>query len=245
MKRRIRRVMEVAIPLVGIGMIFLSVLFGPTSLQLQVILVLVGVLILEAGVWGLTSGLLPNERRYLALREEGDDFIALIRELNSAAIGRKKGTEDDKRFRKTLKLMHVSVDRMADLAGEDANETTAETEAGADEATAVVVEPVALAEPVRGEERDKEPDEAESEPERTVAVAAEARPEPEGIVAVADQAEPEMEGAVAVAAEPDTEGGVAAAADPGAGSVGVEAEAGPGKRKRKRKRKRNRRKQRR
>lgn len=90
MKRRIRRVMEAAIPLLGIGMIFLSVLFGPSSLQLQVILVLVGVLILEAGVWGLTSGLLPNERRYLALREEGDHFIALIRELNSAALRRKR-----------------------------------------------------------------------------------------------------------------------------------------------------------
>ena len=245
MKRRIRRVMEVAIPLAGIGMIFLSVLFGPASLQLQVILVLGGVLILEAGVWGLTSGLLPNERRYLALREEGDHFIVLIRELNSSAIGRKKGTEDDKRFRKTLKLMHVSVDRMADLAGEDAKETTAETEAGANEATAVVVEPLAVAEPVRGEERDEEPDEAESEPERTVAVAAEARPEPEGDVAAADEAETEVEAAVAVAAEPDAEGGAAAAADPGARSVELEAEAGPTKRKRKSKRKRNRRKQRR
>jgi len=208
-KRRIRRVMEVAIPLLGIGMIFLSVLFGPSSLQLQVILVLVGVLILEAGVWGLTSGLLPNERRYLALREEGDNFIALIRELNSAALGRKKDTEDDKHFRKTLKLMHGSVDRMADLTGEDAKGTTAETEAGADEAAVVV-------EPVSGEERDEEPDEAESEPE--------------GIVAVSDEPELEMEGA---------------AADPGGGSVGVAAEAGPAKRKRKGKRKRNRRKQRR
>ena len=95
MKRRIRRGLEIAIPLVGMSTIFLSVLFGPESLQMQVIMVLVGVLILEAGVWGLTSGLLPNERHYLALREEGDHFIELIRELNAAAVTQKEGDKDD------------------------------------------------------------------------------------------------------------------------------------------------------
>jgi len=32
-KRKIRHVMEIAIPLLGIGIIFLSVLFAPDSLQ--------------------------------------------------------------------------------------------------------------------------------------------------------------------------------------------------------------------
>ena len=68
-KRKIRRGIEIALPILGMGIIFGSVLFGPNDLQLQVLLVLIGVLILEAGVWGLTSGILPNERRYLALRE--------------------------------------------------------------------------------------------------------------------------------------------------------------------------------
>jgi hypothetical protein len=71
LKRKIRRAIEMSMPLLGMGIIFGSVLFGPPSLQLQVFLVLIGVLILEAGVWGLTSGLLPNESRCLALRAEG------------------------------------------------------------------------------------------------------------------------------------------------------------------------------
>ncbi len=50
MKRKIRRTLEVVIPLFGIAIIFSSVLFPPDSLQIQVLLVLVGVLILEAGV---------------------------------------------------------------------------------------------------------------------------------------------------------------------------------------------------
>ena len=72
MKRRLRRAIEFGLPIVGMLIIFGSVLFvPPDSLQIQVVVVLAGVLILEAGVWGLTTGILPNERRYLALRQEG------------------------------------------------------------------------------------------------------------------------------------------------------------------------------
>ena len=137
MKRKIRRAMEIVIPLFGIGIIFLSVLFPSDSLQIQVLLVLVGVLILEAGVWGLTSGLLPNERRYLGLREEGDHFIGLIRDLNAAAVARKTGAEDNGSFQRALEQMHGSVERMAKLAGEDDKETVAAPEAEAEDVGAV------------------------------------------------------------------------------------------------------------
>ena len=121
MKRKIRRGIEISTPLLGMGIIFGSVLFGPNSLQLQVLLVLLGILILEAGVWGLTNGLLPNERRYLVLREEGDHFLGLIRILNQAAVARDNGDESDARFRNTRAQMHSSVERMGDLAGKDAS----------------------------------------------------------------------------------------------------------------------------
>ena len=120
MKRKIRRFIENAMPLLGMGIIFGSVLFGPSSLQLQVFLVLLGILILEAGVWGLTSGLLPNERRYLELRAEGDHFLGLIRILNQAAVARNNGEESDERFRNTRAQMHTSVERMGEVAGKDA-----------------------------------------------------------------------------------------------------------------------------
>jgi hypothetical protein len=99
------------------GIIFGSVLFGPDSLQLQVLFVLSGVLVLEAGVWGITNGLLPNERYYLQLREEGDHFLGLIRILNEAAVARDNGDESDARFRDARAQMHASVERMAEVAG--------------------------------------------------------------------------------------------------------------------------------
>ena len=121
-KRKIRRVLEIALPILGMGVIFGSVLSGPASLQLQVLLVLSGILILEAGVWGLASRLLPNERRYLGLREEGNHFIDLIRELNRAAVAKLEGDEghkNEERFRDALEQMHASVKRMGELAGKE------------------------------------------------------------------------------------------------------------------------------
>ena len=118
MKRNVRRTVDVALPVLGIGIIFGSVLFGsPNQLQFQVILLLVGVLILEAGVWGLTNAVLPNERRYPDLRQEVDHFIGLVRALNSAAVARDEGKEDDSRFRESLKEMRASLQRISEVAG--------------------------------------------------------------------------------------------------------------------------------
>ena len=109
-------------------------MFGsPSRLQLQVVLLLVGVLILEAGVWGVTNALLPNERRYPALRREADHFLDLVRQLNVAAIAKEKeedNREGYKRFRTCLDQMRSSVDRMAKVAGKSdrGDETEGPTE---------------------------------------------------------------------------------------------------------------------
>lgn len=117
--RRFRKVLQIALPLVGMGVLFASVLMVPADQRLpQMSVVLVGILILEAGVWGLTNPLLPEQRRYLALREEGDFFIGLIRELNTAAIAEDRATADgEKRFQEVLSVMHVSVEHMGEVAG--------------------------------------------------------------------------------------------------------------------------------
>ena len=115
----VRGGIEAALALVGIGFIFASVLLGsPINPQLQWPFLLVGLLILEARVWGLTSRVLGNRRIYLALREEGDHFIGLIRNLNETAAARDDGHEHDERFRHTLEEMHASVERMSELAGQ-------------------------------------------------------------------------------------------------------------------------------
>lgn len=122
MKRTIRRILEIALPVSGMRIIFLSVLFGSDSLQLQVLFVLFGILILEAGAWGLASRLLPDERRYLDLRAEVDHFIGLIPELNAPAVarlGREGSKEDEERFQEVLEQLHACVGRMGEVAAND------------------------------------------------------------------------------------------------------------------------------
>ncbi len=117
MKRTIRRSIDVVLTALGISVIFSTVLLGPSlGIQIQMPLAIVGVMLMEAGVWGLSTKMFPSGRRYSALRSEGDQVLALIRELNSAAIARDRGLEDAKRFQSVLEEMHNSVARMAELA---------------------------------------------------------------------------------------------------------------------------------
>ena len=120
MKRNIRRSIDLGLTGLGIGIIFTAVILGGTlEIQMQLPLALLGVLLMEAGVWGLSSKLFPNERRYSQLRDEGDSMIQLIRELNAAAIAKDTGVEDAKRFQATLQRMHDSVVRMSELASKE------------------------------------------------------------------------------------------------------------------------------
>jgi hypothetical protein len=52
----------------------------------QVAIVVLGILLLEVGVWQLAHHLLPSERQYLALRCETDLFLTLVRQLNAVAL---------------------------------------------------------------------------------------------------------------------------------------------------------------
>lgn len=119
--RKIRRIIEVGFPIAGMAVVFGAVLMIPPStvqLQLQLIAVLIGVLMIEAGVWGLTQPFLPNERKYNALRDAADDFIDLVRELNSAALlDREADGETTHEVDASLVKMHAAVDAMANLAG--------------------------------------------------------------------------------------------------------------------------------
>lgn len=121
MKRKLRKAIELGLPIVGMFVIFGSIAFVPRgSIQIQVLVMLLGVLILEAGVWGLTAGILPDERSYPALRKEGDHFIDLIRVLNKAAVGRSDGVAGaSERFQGVVNLMQASVLRMASVAGQE------------------------------------------------------------------------------------------------------------------------------
>lgn len=122
--RNLRKTMAIALPILGTALVFAAILVPAlaTNLQLQIAVVLVGILIIEAGVWKLTAKILPNERKYLALRAEVDSFISRIRTLNAQGMRlRENDTEENREaLRETVAALHESVDRMAEVAGREA-----------------------------------------------------------------------------------------------------------------------------
>jgi hypothetical protein len=117
-ERTIRRNTNLVLTVFGIGVVFGSVLLARSwPVQLQMLPVIIGVLLMEAGVWGLASKLLPNQRVYSGLRMEGDHILSLIRKLNGVAVAKELGIDNNRQFERTLEEMHMSVTRMADLAG--------------------------------------------------------------------------------------------------------------------------------
>lgn len=115
--RRTRRLVELAFPVAGAIIVFAAVLFLWHDLRLQVVAVLVGLLLLEAGTWKLTQPVLPDDRRYTALRDEVDDFIVLVRRLNAAAVTRTDDPAATAEFEAVRREMMEAVDRMSEQAG--------------------------------------------------------------------------------------------------------------------------------
>jgi hypothetical protein len=121
--RHLRKIMSVGFPIVGMIVVFLALLI-PTvsdSLQLQIGVVLVGLLIIESGVWRLTDKILPNERKYTSLRLEVEEFLEGVRVLNTRGrVVGEQGTEAElELFEETKRELHEAVDRMAELAGKE------------------------------------------------------------------------------------------------------------------------------
>ena len=121
--RNLRRTVSASISVLGAVLIFLAILLPDLSVDLtrQIPVVLVGLLLIEAGVWKLTQKILPSTRKYLALRAEVDLFMAQMRALNARAIQLKSNgsDEDHAAFQESLETLHASVDRMAEVAGKE------------------------------------------------------------------------------------------------------------------------------
>lgn len=121
--RKARKFLAMTLPILGTILVFLAILVPVISanLQIQVTVVLIGILVIEAGVWRLTSRILPNERKYLALRAEVRAFVDRVRVLNADGVKlRAAYTESDREaFLATLDSLHAAVDRMAKVAGRE------------------------------------------------------------------------------------------------------------------------------
>lgn len=138
MVRTVRNVLNILVPLVGMMVVFSSVLWID-DLSLQMMLVILGVLMIQSVTWKLTNPFFPSERKFTELRAETDEFVDLVRQLNAAAVmAREVGTMHDwEHYEAVLASMHRSVDRMGALAGKEVDATpTAAPEHGPDVAPA-------------------------------------------------------------------------------------------------------------
>ena len=125
--RILRQRLETGLPILGVIVILSAVLFV-RELRGQVAIVVLGMLLLEAGVWKLAHHVLPSERQYLALRSETDRFLTLVRQLNAAALMVKAHDSPTHRdaFEDVRQAMHQTVARLCEVAGKTEAELAAE-----------------------------------------------------------------------------------------------------------------------
>ena len=117
--RRIRRTIELGLPIVGVMLVLAAVLFFPHELTIQLAIVVLGLILIEVGIWDLASPVLPSERKYVALRREVDGFIQLVRRLNRAtlAMTSEPTAQNRARLLEVRDEMIESVRRMEQVAG--------------------------------------------------------------------------------------------------------------------------------
>ena len=116
--RALRKYVDIGLPILGTVIVLAGALLL-FNLYARMAAVIIGVFLIEAGVWKLAHPLLPNERKFAALRSEVDDFIDLVRRLNAAALQVQAGdVTAEARFDGTRLAMLESVDRMTAFAGD-------------------------------------------------------------------------------------------------------------------------------
>ncbi len=123
--RQLCRMLDAGLLIVGVVVIVSAVLFV-REIPAQVGIVMLGIFLIEAGVWKLANQLLPSQRTFNALRLEGDRFIGLIRQLNATALALKAYDSPANRetFADVREAMLQAVERMAHVAGKTNDELT-------------------------------------------------------------------------------------------------------------------------
>lgn len=115
--RRIRGSFHLALTVSGTLLIVYAVM-SVEGMYDRMLVVGLGLVLIEAGIWRITQSLFPNERNFRPLRKETDYFIVLVRRLNRAAVNAQRGSSSAMHdLTQVHEEMHHSVDRMLRLAG--------------------------------------------------------------------------------------------------------------------------------
>ncbi len=109
---RRREVLEKAMAVLGVVVVLVPTITLADAAW-QVGTVVVGLVLIEAGVWNVARHLAPEDRKFGALRREVEAFLDEVRELNLHAIDENREGIEEVRGR-----LHRRVDAMAEVAGE-------------------------------------------------------------------------------------------------------------------------------
>jgi hypothetical protein len=82
--RRLRYVIDRVVIYVGVSLILGAMLFSAASVMVT-LFVLIGLLLVQLGVWRGASTMLPSVRTNQGLRDQVDLFIELVREIYTVA----------------------------------------------------------------------------------------------------------------------------------------------------------------
>jgi hypothetical protein len=115
--RTVRRLSQIFLTLTGTGTVVYAVT-RVEPLRDRLLVAVLGLIVMELGIWQFTRLFFPNEREFKPLREETDYFLKLVRRLNATTLRLHKGASGMQSEIDRLRdeMMH-SVDRMCRLAG--------------------------------------------------------------------------------------------------------------------------------
>lgn len=78
--RKLRQIVDRFVVYGGVVVVLSAIVVTDTT-RAQVVLVLLGLLLVQLGIWRIASRILPSTRTNQRLRDEVDKFLASIREL--------------------------------------------------------------------------------------------------------------------------------------------------------------------
>ena len=117
--RTLRTFMQTGVPWIGMVIVLGAVFFVREDFLVLQTMVVFGLFLGAIGIWKEAGQALPCERQFHFLRSEVDQFLELVRQLNTVALTAKtaESATEQQEFEDLRRAMQQAVDRMVEVAG--------------------------------------------------------------------------------------------------------------------------------
>ena len=121
--RVFQEVMNRGLAFAGVTVVLVAVGVATSSVGL-VAIVVIGLLMIEVGIWRAKRQFSREKRRYHVLRAEVVQFLALVRQLHNASLQvEQHDTSDTRQARdEILNVMHGTMERVVEATGKTDDE---------------------------------------------------------------------------------------------------------------------------